>query len=72
MTYPTRSDPINHKEKGDIPMSFQNNVEVVKDFFAAMGNGDKPGLLALSAEDIERIIPGKIGRLPVRTADTPD
>jgi hypothetical protein len=30
----------------------------VKDFFAAMG-GDKQGLLALSAEDIEWIIPGE-------------
>jgi uncharacterized protein len=32
---------------------------VVKDFFVAMGRGDKQGLLALSAEDIEWIIPGK-------------
>jgi hypothetical protein len=31
----------------------------VKDFFAAMGSGDKQGLLALSAEGIEWIIPGK-------------
>jgi ketosteroid isomerase-like protein len=31
----------------------------VKDFFAAMGGGDKQRLLALSAEDIEWIIPGK-------------
>jgi uncharacterized protein len=31
----------------------------VKDFFAAMGRGDMQGLLALSAEGIERIIPGK-------------
>jgi ketosteroid isomerase-like protein len=36
-----------------------NQVQIVKDFFAAMGSGDKPGLLALSAEDIEWIIPGK-------------
>jgi len=36
----------------------QENVQIVKDFFAAMG-GDKQGLLALSAEDIEWIIPGK-------------
>ena len=36
-----------------------NNVEIVKDFFAAMGRGDVEGLLALSAEDIEWIIPGE-------------
>ena len=36
----------------------QENVQTVKDFFAAMG-GDKQGLLALSAEDIEWIIPGE-------------
>ena len=35
----------------------QENVQIVKDFFAAMG-GDKQGLLALSAQDIEWIIPG--------------
>jgi ketosteroid isomerase-like protein len=39
-------------------MSTQENVQVVKDFFAAMGRGDELGLLALSAEDIEWIIPG--------------
>ena len=40
-------------------MNIENNVQTVKDFFAAMGRGDKQGLLALSAEDIEWIIPGK-------------
>jgi uncharacterized protein len=40
-------------------MSIEENVQIVKDFFAAMGRGDKQGLLALSAEDIEWIIPGK-------------
>jgi ketosteroid isomerase-like protein len=40
-------------------MSIQENVQIVKDFFAAMSRGDKQGLLALSAEDIEWIIPGK-------------
>ena len=40
-------------------MSAQENVQVVKDFFAAMGSGDKEGLLALSADDIEWIVPGK-------------
>jgi hypothetical protein len=40
-------------------MSTQENVQIVKDFFAAMGRDDKQGLLALSAEDIEWIIPGE-------------
>jgi uncharacterized protein len=40
-------------------MSTQENVQTVKDFFTAMSNGDKQGLLALSAEDIEWTIPGK-------------
>src|ERR1700678_2057244 len=40
-------------------MSMEKNVQVVKDFFAAMGRGDKQGVLAWSAEDIEWIIPGK-------------
>jgi uncharacterized protein len=40
-------------------MSIEGNVQIVKDFFAAMGRGDKQGLLALSAEDIEWIIPGE-------------
>ena len=40
-------------------MSTQENVQIVKDFFAALGRGDKQGLLALSAEDIVWIIPGE-------------
>jgi uncharacterized protein len=40
-------------------MSTQENVQIVKDFFAAMGRGDKQRLLVLSAEDIEWIIPGE-------------
>jgi uncharacterized protein len=40
-------------------MSTKENVQTVKNFFAAMGRGDRPGLLALSAEDIEWIIPGE-------------
>ncbi|MGE8101310.1 nuclear transport factor 2 family protein [Pseudomonas fluorescens] len=40
-------------------MSNQENIQIVKDFFAAMGGGDRQGLLALSAEDIEWIIPGE-------------
>ena len=35
-------------------MSVEENVQIVKDFFfAAIGSGDKEGLLALVAEDIE-------------------
>ena len=40
-------------------MSTQENFEIVKDFFAAMGSGDKQSLLALAAEDIEWIAPGE-------------
>src|SRR5471032_819562 len=40
-------------------MSTEENVRIVKDFFAAMGGGDKQGLLALAAENIEWIIPGE-------------
>ncbi|VVM42560.1 hypothetical protein PS645_00323 [Pseudomonas fluorescens] len=40
-------------------MSIQENIQVVKDFFAAMGSGDRHGLLALCADDFEWIIPGE-------------
>ncbi|GEP53932.1 nuclear transport factor 2 family protein [Reyranella soli] len=40
-------------------MSTEKNVQIVKDFFAAIGRGDKEGLLALVAEDFEWIIPGE-------------
>jgi uncharacterized protein len=40
-------------------MSIEKNIQTVKDFFAAIGHGDKEGLLALVAEDIEWIIPGE-------------
>jgi hypothetical protein len=40
-------------------MSTQENVQTVKDFFAAIGRRDNQGLQALSAEDIEWIIPGE-------------
>ncbi|UVK42185.1 nuclear transport factor 2 family protein [Mesorhizobium sp. AR07] len=40
-------------------MSIEKNIQTVKDFFAAIGSGDRDGLLALAAEDIEWIIPGK-------------
>jgi len=40
-------------------MSTENNVKVVKNFFVAIGRGDKQALLALVADDIEWIIPGE-------------
>ncbi len=40
-------------------MNTQENIQVVKDFFAFMGRSDKQGLLSLVDEDIEWIIPGK-------------
>jgi ketosteroid isomerase-like protein len=40
-------------------MSIENNIQTVKDFFAAIGRGDRECLLALVAEDIEWIVPGK-------------
>src|ERR1700747_3034186 len=36
-----------------------NQVKIVKDFFASMRSGDMQTLLALCAEDIEWIIPGE-------------
>ena len=44
---------------GEIPMSIEKNIQTVKDFFAAIGRGDREALLALVAEDIEWIIPGE-------------
>ena len=40
-------------------MSIEKNVQVVKDFFAAIGSGDKQRVLTLVAEDIEWIVPGE-------------
>ena len=40
-------------------MSIEENVQIVKGFFAAMGAYNKQDLLALVAEDIEWIIPGE-------------
>ena len=39
-------------------MSIEKNIQTVKDFFAAVGSGDREALLAVIAEDIEWIIPG--------------
>lgn len=40
-------------------MSTEKNIQVVQDFFAAIGSGDKQRVLALVAEDIEWIVPGE-------------
>src|SRR5471030_3116692 len=40
-------------------MSIQENIQTVKDFFAAMGSYNKQDLLALVSEDVEWIIPGE-------------
>ena len=40
-------------------MSTEENIRLVKNFFAAMGSSNARDLLALAAEDIEWIIPGE-------------
>src|ERR1700710_523257 len=40
-------------------MSTEENVRLVKNFFAAMGSSNARDLLAWAAEDIEWIIPGE-------------
>ena len=40
-------------------MSIEKNVQVVKDFFAAISSGDKQRVQAMVAEDIEWIVPGE-------------
>ena len=40
-------------------MSTEKNIQTVKDFFAAISRGDREALLALTAEDIEWIVPGE-------------
>jgi ketosteroid isomerase-like protein len=39
-------------------VSIEENVQTVRKFFEAMGSGDRHALLAVTAEDIEWIIPG--------------
>jgi ketosteroid isomerase-like protein len=51
----TRSEPRN----GEALMSTEESTRIVKEFFAAMADGDERGLLALCAEDIEWIVPGE-------------
>jgi len=40
-------------------MSVESNVQVVKNFLAAIGSGDTQRVLALAAEDMEWIVPGE-------------
>ena len=40
-------------------MSTEQNIQTVKDFFAAIARGDRQALLAPAAENIEWIIPGE-------------
>jgi ketosteroid isomerase-like protein len=40
-------------------VSTEKNIQTVKNFFAAIGRGDREALRALVAEDIEWIIPGE-------------
>ena len=40
-------------------MNIEQNVQTVKDFFAAIGRRDRDALLALVADDVEWIIPGE-------------
>jgi ketosteroid isomerase-like protein len=40
-------------------MGAQENVQIVKDGYAALGRGDIQGLLATFAEDIELVTPGE-------------
>ena len=40
-------------------MQSEENIQVVKNFFAAISSGDKTALVKLTAEDFEWIVPGK-------------
>ena len=53
-------------------MSIEKNVEVVKNFLAALGRRDKQGLLALSAKILSGSFRARTGRWPARTAGTLD
>ena len=53
-------------------MSTRENVQIVKDFFAAISAYNKQALLALVTADIEWIIPGEDWPRPARTVGTRD
>jgi hypothetical protein len=52
-THAIGSSAIRSERNGEIPMGTEKKIQTVKDFFAAIGRGDREGLLALVAEDIE-------------------
>jgi len=52
---PINSDTLDVGE-GEISMSIEENVQLVKDFFAAMGSYNEHDLLALAAEDAVRTV----------------
>jgi thioredoxin reductase (NADPH) len=56
-----RSDPAQSEitAVGGTSMSTDENVQIVKKWFEAIGQGSKQDLLALSAEDFEWVIPGE-------------
>ena len=53
-------------------MSTQENVQIVKDFFAAMGSYNEQDLLALAAEDISGSFQARAGRWPARASGRRD
>jgi ketosteroid isomerase-like protein len=40
-------------------MMIEKNIQTVKDFFAAIGGGNKAAVLELASEDFEWVVPGK-------------
>ncbi len=57
--YKGRLDLNGNQQNGEVIASTEDDVQIVKGFFGAIGRGDKQALLALCAEDIEWIIPGE-------------
>ena len=53
-------------------MRTEENVQIVKDFFAALGSGDKRGLLAWLPKILSGSFRARAGRWPARTAGTRD
>jgi uncharacterized protein len=53
------ADKVFRCNKEKRAMAVQENVQIVKEVYAAFGRGDIQGLLALLAEDVEWITPGE-------------
>ena len=53
------SDAVRRNSSRATLISIEENIQTVKDFFAALGSGDRRRLLSLVVEDIEWIIPGE-------------